>query len=215
MSEVSNETAKASPDAAGSNSATTLEAKANPVIAGVAAATLNAEGKSESKPEIAKEEIKSVPEKYELKIPEGSLLEASRLEEIAAFAKAQGFSNETAQAVLERESSAIKAYNESQQAILKEMVEVKWVEQVKADKEIGGEKFRENVELAHRALAHFGSEDFKNELNRTGFGNHPELVRVFAKVGRMMANDQAVKPGVQTSQKKSTEDLFYPSEAKQ
>jgi len=209
MSELSNETAKATPDAADSTSKPVLETNANPVLKDAAAETKDTEVTSAEKLESAKEEVKAVPEKYELKLPEGSLVDNSRLEEIAAFAKAQGFSNETAQAVLDRESGALNAYHESQQAMLKELTEVKWVEQVKADKEIGGEKFRENVELAHRALAHFGSEDFKNELNRTGFGNHPELVRVFARVGKLIANDQAVRPGVQTTQKKSAEDLFY------
>ena len=142
-------------------------------------------------------------------------MDPARIEEVAAFAKAQGFSNETAQAVLERENGAIARYQESQMAQFKEMVEVKWVEQVKADKEIGGEKFKENVELAHRALKQFGSPDFIKELDSSGYGNHPELVRIFARVGKMISNDKAVMPGMQSAPKKSREELFYGESSKE
>src|SRR3990172_2365452 len=43
------------------------------------------------------------PEKYEIKLPEGSLLDASEIERTVTLAKEQGLSNKTAQALLDHQ----------------------------------------------------------------------------------------------------------------
>jgi hypothetical protein len=55
-------------------------------------------------PEAKPTEAKVVPEKYDLKLPEASLLDASHVEKLTAFAKERGLSNDEAQALLEREN---------------------------------------------------------------------------------------------------------------
>ena len=61
-----------------------------------------------AKTEPKKEEKPAVPEKYDLKAPEGSLLAEPMLEKIAAFARERGFSQEQAQAMVEHESASLK-----------------------------------------------------------------------------------------------------------
>lgn len=157
----------------------------------------------------AKVEKPAVPEKYELKLPDGSLLKPERLEKIAAFAKERGLSNEQAQAIVERENEAVSEYASLKDQTVEAEVN-KWVELSKNDKEFGGPAFKENVELAKRVVNQFGSEEFKKALNETGLGNHPELIRFAHRIGKMMKEDQFVLPGrSQAKAEKSLEELFY------
>ena len=140
------------------------------------------------------EEAKAAPpEKYELKLPEGSLLDPSTIEKISAYAKEKGLSNEAAQEVLERENAAVTLHHEAQ---MKQVEDIRngWVKDAEVDTEIGGAAFKENAELAKRVVDRFGSEEFKKALNETGFGNHPEVLRTFVRIGKMMADDQLIHP---------------------
>src|SRR5258706_11167450 len=111
------------------------------------------------------------PVVYDLKLPDGSALDASDVADISAFAKTQNLSKEQAQAILERENITLKAYVDSQQEELATK-KAEWVESVKADKEIGGDAFNENVELAKRVIDKFGTDSFKKALTDSGLGNH-------------------------------------------
>lgn len=151
-----------------------------------------------------------VPEKYDLKLPDGSLLEASHIERISSFAKEKGLSNEMAQSLLEREHGAVSSYAEAQKQNYNKTVD-SWAKLVEADSEIGGEGYKKNVELASRVIKRFGSESLVKALNETGYGNHPELVRAFTRIGKAMTEDQLVMPGTQPPAKPSMEDRFYGS----
>lgn len=149
-----------------------------------------------------------VPEKYELKLPENSLLDPSRLEKIAAVAKERGLSNEAAQALVDHESQAVADFQKAQLEGLKKTSE-KWVEELKADKEFGGEAFSKTAEAAKRVVARFGDQQFREALESTGLGNHPALVRVFARIGKAMSEDQFVQPGAAPASPMRIEDRFY------
>lgn len=161
------------------------------------------DGEPEPKPKVA-------PEKYDLKLPEGSLMKPARLEKIAAFAKAKGLSQEDAQAYLEQENQAVKDHVEGEKAQVEESI-VKWVKDGEADKEIGGEAFKMNVELAKRVVDRFGTDLLKTDLNSTGLGNHPELVRLLVRIGKSMSEDQLILPGGQkpSAPKRSAADTLY------
>ena len=155
----------------------------------------------------------AVPEKYELKLPENSTLNAASVEKIASFAKERGLSQDQAQALLEREHSAVKENADKQQESLK-TAQNAWLEQAQKDTEIGGDKFKENAELSKRVVERFGSDALKKALNETGLGNHPELVRMIVRIGKAMSEDQLVLPGAGAGEKKNMADTFYgPSKA--
>jgi hypothetical protein len=173
----------------------------------------------EGQPEVTKETTKDapkeeekpkVPEKYELKLPEGSPLKAEHVEKVAAYAKAQGLSNEQAQAILERENGAVSSFVQEQNETIKTKMD-SWVNEIKADKEIGGDAYDQTLSAAKRAVSRFATPEFIQSLNETGLGNHPELVRVFARIGKAMSDDHSVFPGAQSGGKKSIEDIFYPN----
>lgn len=179
-----------------------------PPAADPAAATPPVEPKAGEPP--AKEPNKpTVPEKYDLKMPENSLLDPSTIEKISTYAKEKGLSNEAAQELLERENQAVASYHEAQMENVKK-IQGNWLKECEADKEIGGAEFKKNAELAKRVVDRFASEEFKKALNESGFGNHPELVRTFMRIGREMGEDVLIHAKSQGGQK-PMEDVFYGS----
>jgi hypothetical protein len=144
----------------------------------------------------------------ELKLPEGSHLAADAVEKIAARAKELNWTPEQAQAELQRESDMVKSFVEGEKQKLAQEVTA-WVDASKKDTEIGGEKFAQSAEIAKRVVNRFGTEAFKKALNETGLGNHPELVRVFVRIGRAMTDDQLVIASGQPTAPRSAADVLY------
>lgn len=145
-----------------------------------------------------------------LTLPKDSALDAKALERIAAFAKENNISQEKAQALLEAESALVDGHRQSQKAAY-DAETAKWKDAVMADKELGGEAFKENVEIAKRAVDRFATPEFKEMLNKTRFGDHPEVVRMFVRIGKAMQNDKMVLGGVENTHKPDPIDMFYPT----
>lgn len=166
-----------------------------PPPAAAAAVTAEAEKKVETPAEVKPPEAaKVVPEKYELKVPEGSLLGASRVEKISEFAKQNKLSNDEAQAIVEREHLAVNEHMAHLNTQL-ETQKTQWLEESKNDPAIGGEKFAENVALASRALEHlFPDTGIKKFMDDTGLGNNPRILKGFIQMGQMLQNDKILSP---------------------
>lgn len=168
-----------------------------------------AEEKKDEKAPDAKPPV--VPDKYDLKLPDGSLLHASHVEKIATDAKALGLSQEQAQGMLNRESQLRASYVEAAQEELNQKSEA-WVEEIRADKELGGAEFERTAEMSKRFIDRFADAETKQTLNDTKLGNHPGLVRMIARAAKLMSEDTMVIPGAQVGvQKKSAADILYGS----
>lgn len=146
--------------------------------------------KGEEKPEqeAKDDESKSDDKDWTLELPEGSPVKQDRLDKIVAHAREQGLSKDEAETLLDQEQEAVSAYIEAEKSAYAERSGT-WVDEIKSDSELGGEKFSENVEHARRVMAKFSSEELKGMLEESGLGNHPEVVRLFARVGKAMASD--------------------------
>lgn len=152
-----------------------------------------------------------VPETYDLKLPEGSSLDAKALESFSSFAKGQGLTQEQAQALLDRDIEAASSAIARQQEEFQQKAQ-SWTDELKADPAIGGQAFDENVALANRALAAFAPPDFVKQLSKTGLGMHPGLVRTFVKVGQAMADDKLIRNGAEAPGGELRHaDVLYPS----
>lgn len=173
----------------------------------------------EVKVEPALVETPKPPETYELKARKDSPLLKDDLAEIESLAKAKGLSQEDAQKMVEgKEADHDKFFQRQQQQARDQMAS--WRKEVESDKEIAGsdgKAFKENVELAHRALSRFADEPFKKVLAESGLGNNPHLIRTFLRIGKGMADDKAVLDGKSTSPgaKTSLEQKMYPTHFKE
>lgn len=203
MSEVQTPAAQATPTAPAQEvtSQATQQAVSTPA-SGTAAAQVPTTSETQTKSPV-------VPEKYDLKLPDGSTLDPKVIEAVASFAKEKGLSQEIAQAVLEREHLAIDSYTKAIDQKW-EAQKQEWLKTSMSDKEFGGDNLKQAVETGHRALKRFDATGKLSEmLESTGFGNHPEVVRFFYNLGKSMSEDQLVMPGAQSGGKKSIEEIFY------
>lgn len=170
-----------------------------------AAQTKTAEAKA---PEVQKP---VVPEKYELNLPNGSTLKQDEVDKIAALAKERGLSNDDAQKLVEEKSQEKTNFIEAQKQEFSQL-RATWKDQFIKDPELGGENAKASAEHAKRFVDRFASDDLKKAFNETGFGDHPELIRLMARAGKAMANDQIVQPGKHGgSELIDAKDVLYPS----
>ncbi|EAY3774999.1 peptidase [Salmonella enterica] len=147
-----------------------------------------AEKKDDDKPEGA-------PEKYEFKPAEGQELDTAALEQFEPIARELNLTNEQAQKMVDLYGTKIMPMVQQQQAEAWQKTTEQWAADVKADKEIGGDKLTANLSAAQRALDQFGDPELKEYLDSTGLGNHPALVKAFIKVGKAMSEDKVVTGG--------------------
>lgn len=136
-----------------------------------------------------------IPEAYELTPPDGMTIDADLLTEATPIFKEAGLSNEQAQAILPAAKSLVE---KTQQATVQNLIDAgnqqrkAWLDAAKADEQIGGAKWDASLDSAGRALdalGHAEGSEFRTALNETGFGNHPEMIRIFARIGEMVGED--------------------------
>ena len=138
-----------------------------------------------------------VPEKYELKMPDGWTLDEEGLAELTPIMHELKASNEQVQAVADLYIRRMSAAREKQIAAERETVK-NWREELKNDAEIGGAKYEENLASVKKMLIKYGSEDFYNYLDDSSLGNYPPFVKVMVKIARELEDDRFV-PGAGTS----------------
>tara|TARA_R110000851_G_scaffold5398_1_gene22369 strand:- start:11347 stop:12129 length:783 start_codon:yes stop_codon:yes gene_type:complete len=66
-----------------------------------------------------------------------------------------------------------------------------WKTEAKADKEIGGAAFDENMAHAQKALSKFGSKELKEFGEQYGWADHPEYLRMMVRVGKTLSEDNS------------------------
>lgn len=149
------------------------------------------------------------PEKYELTAPEGTELDSKAVELFEPVARELDLTNEQAQKLAGLWPQLQEQLQQRQAESWGSQVE-QWAADTKADKEIGGDKLTGAVGHAQKALDTFASKEFREFLDTTGLGNHPEMVRAFAKVGKLMSEDSFVTGQSSGSQKNELVEAFYP-----
>lgn len=154
-----------------------------------------------------------VPDKYELKIPDGSLLDAAHVDKLTAFAKEQKLTNAQAQVILNRENEAVASYVTAHKPggeVWNKLV-TDWESAALVDKEIGGSKevLAANVELGKRVIDRYFPEPIRKFLQESGYGSNPDVLRGFVKLGKAAGEDKIERPNTTPTDQKSTAELFY------
>jgi hypothetical protein len=134
------------------------------------------------------------PEKYEdFKLPEGLKADTPVMGKFASLAKELNLPQDAAQKVVDLAGELQQANLQELQTVIEAQRE-KWGTESKTDKEFGGDKFDENLAVAVKARDQFGTPELKSLLNASGLGNHPEVIRLFYRVGQAISQDGFV-PG--------------------
>ncbi|MDW4578479.1 peptidase [Atlantibacter hermannii] len=155
--------------------------------------------KDEKKPEGA-------PETYEFKAAEGVELDTEALKDFEPVARELNLTNEQAQKLVDAYPKILAGVQQRQVEAWQKQTQ-DWAADVKADKEIGGDKLTASLSKAQQALETFGTPELKEYLNETGLGNHPELVKAFVKIGKAMSEDNMVS-AANTGQRSAAEVLY-------
>ena len=159
----------------------------------------------EAETEDAKEDHIDV--EYKLALEENSFLDNSTIDEVTDFAKENNLSNDMAQEILSRQEQTLRNWIETKQNAHEEEKDG-WRASVIEDKTMGGDNLKKTVEVSRRLVERYASEDFISMLRDTGYGDHPEVVKFFYKVGSAMSDDSLVLPKAKSAAR-PVEDLFY------
>ena len=137
------------------------------------------------------ETSEGAPEKYEFndKVADApEVLDPDVLTAFGEVAKELDLPQEAAQKVLDKVAPVIQA----RQAEQVEKAREEWLGESQSDQEFGGENLNANLDVAKSALNAFGTEPFKQLLQESGLGNHPEVIRFMYRAGKAISEDSYV-----------------------
>lgn len=120
-------------------------------------------------------------------LPEGATVDAAMLEASTALFKEAKLDQATAQKFVDFHAGMVKAQAEAFEA-----TKETWRKETEADPEIGGAKLKETMFMASKVMNQYGSDELKAVLDSSGLGNHPTMVKFFAKLGREISEDGAI-----------------------
>jgi hypothetical protein len=174
---------------------------------------------AEKRAEFSKKLVAAAPEKYTLKLPEKSALDASVTERTTAIARTLGLStDDAAQKVLDfanqEVATALATTQESLQpggAVWNKQVEA-WQAASLADPELGNGKQETLAAVATKAKAiieKYASPKVKELLHNSGLGSHPEVVRMFYKIAKAAGEGSLVTGSPAGGGKKSAAEVLY------
>lgn len=156
------------------------------------------------------------PENYsEFSIPDGMTLDQDALNSFTPIARELNLTQDQAQKLVDMYTDRINAFQSAQMETVAN-VRKGWVEGIKTDNEIGGAAMAEKVGLAVKALDKFGTPELRRALEESGLGDHPEMVRVFYRIGKSMAEDtiEGGKGGAPVAKPRSAAQILYPDQEK-
>jgi hypothetical protein len=163
------------------------------------------DAKPDEKP--AASTARTVPDKYDLKIPDGATawLDEGDLAPIAEIARGLQLDNAGAQALIEQHIDTLAAMSEAFKTA------------TEADQEYGGEHLEETRQLAKLALDTLRpagtprGDALRKILARSGYGNQLEIVSLLADLGRGMREDRPVGGGQPARAAKDAASVLYGS----
>ena len=148
------------------------------------------------------------PEQYVLTVPEGGRVLARDVARIETIAKANGWTNDQAQAALDGHAAEVDALNTAMQA------------ETMADATYGGGHWPETQKLANSVLDKLRpagttrGDAFRSLLVTTGYGNSLEVISFLADLGKLMAEDRPAHAAGGGGGRKSDAEVLFGDAAK-
>lgn len=120
--------------------------------------------------------------------------------------------NDRAQALVDLQGKALAQAAEAQTKAWTTLQD-EWQGKVKADPEIGGAKLQDTLASVGKLVTEYGTDELREALDVTGAGNHPAVVKFFAKMASRLTEGSAV-PGNPAGQGQSLAEKMYPTMTK-
>lgn len=144
-----------------------------------------------------------VPEEYDFSkvLPEGMELDKGMADAMAPVFKDMGLTQAQANKMVAAYAEAVNAHAKAQAEEIGNIMK-SWVTKAKDDAEIGKAAWTESVRQANAVLKKFGTPELVQEVMvGQGVGNHPEVIRIFARIGKALSDD-VLTTGEQTDTSK-------------
>lgn len=175
-----------------------------------AADKVEADKKAVADAEKAKNDTKVTPLKLdEIKLPEGFDADKPLQEKFVALVNEHGIPRNAVPALVALQADALKAASEANSALWNKTQE-EWQAQSKADPEIGGDKLAPNLTLISKFVDHYGGTKLREALDLTGAGNHPEIIKAFAKAAKDLGEPHFVSGDRGTQPVSQADRMFGP-----
>lgn len=164
------------------------------------------------------EEVTGAPDAYELAAPEGFTITPEAKELAEPVFRDLNLSNDQANKLM---PVAAKFADQIKTGIEQQMLQAvtaqrkAWLDDAKADADIGGGKWDESMVAAGKALDAAGypaGSNFRNFLNETGLGNHPDMIKWAVSVGRLVSEDGFERGDAASKVSIPTEKRMYPND---
>lgn len=134
----------------------------------------------------------TAPERYEdFDVGGGAKADEATITEFAEMARELGLSQQDAQEAFTKLMPAFEKAGRKRM----EVWTAQWADEASKDAEFGGQNFKANLRVAQTAMKRFSTPALRELFNATGLGNHPEMVRLFWKIGQHMSQDKGVAGG--------------------
>ena len=167
----------------------------------------------QGQPQAGQPETAQQTEDYVLDIPrdgnESADIQAYE-QNTKALAKELGLSKDAAQKLVNRDV-ALRVEGEKRITAAIEQQKTRWADQTRSDTEVGGQNLDRSLGDARTVLDKFGTPAFKKEITESGYGNNVELIRLLARVGKVMREDNLVQAQQPARDSRRIADLMYPS----
>lgn len=184
-----------------------------------AAAKVAADASAKEAADKAAADAKAIaaPDKYDLKVPEGSTFDAEAFSAVEPTLREINLSNDQAQKLVDAYAGKVMPAltKRANDAILNKAADQRkeWADAFEKDPDIGGAKKGDTLSAAARVFDHYGlkkGEGLRLLLDESGLGNHPDLIRVFAKIGADMAEGGFERGDVSKHPKAPEERMYGP-----
>lgn len=149
-----------------------------------------------------------VPEKYDLKLPEGLEVDAQMLDGLTPVFKELGLTGEQVQKLAEVYAPLVQKQVEANQKAAIDMWQQTtntWKEETKKTL---GENSAKELGFAAKAIEKSGVKGLREALDETGVGNHPALVQFFSWAGKLVSSDKFVDSSSRGESKREFIDIY-------
>jgi hypothetical protein len=152
---------------------------------------VKAEATKEEKAEPVKEEKEIVYSDFTL--PENMEMNEEVLNNLKGFAKEKGLSQDDAQKIVDMGAGLVEQTNKAIEDNANEIYNT-WQDELKADKEVGGDKLPENVGVVLKALEKLDPEgEVRGLLQDSRLIDNPKFFKTILKMSKAFVSDSLIK----------------------
>lgn len=139
-----------------------------------------------------------------IQLPEGMKIDEGTMQELGAVCREHGLSQKVFSSLVEKMSPVL----EQRQAARLNDLRKQFLDEGRADPDMGGARWKETMRDASAAYRKFASKDAQKLLEATGLNCHPAIIRMFRDINAQISDDAVVRGRSVGPKKNSLANLY-------